>query len=646
MDNILRATQKASWFHQTGKLVAVAASSGAALVTMFSALYGYGVIGKAESHQSIGNLGAAWVGLRPTVDTAAAIGDTTHFAATIADKNGSILVGARPTWATGDSSVATVLPDGSVIALGPGATTVNVVVGRLVAHSRIVVRQRVTSVEVARTSGDSVVVVHEGIRLPLHARALDARGHAIAGLAVAWQIDDSSVAALDADGALTGRKPGRTVVTANIGGVSGRSGVSVVSTAAEIALVAGSSQRALAGSALPQPIVVRATNRRGEPTAGQAVSFRLREGEGSVSPSTAITDADGRARAVWILGDYPGRQTLLASVEKLDSALAVIAEAEPVAENTRVFAVLEHLTGRAGEQLVDSPAVRITDSTGRALADVPVRWAALDGGMVEALADRTDSLGVARARWTLAKKTGTQRLRAQVVSGSGNAGILPVTMSASAIAGDPVAIAAMGGHGQRAEVGATLPKRLVIRVVDANGNGVAGATLILSPSGGSVPDSALRTDSLGIAETRWTMGRSAGAYAVAVHMDGIKQLLKLGAYAKPGPPANLSFDDAPASNKRSGRAPSGRRLYALVTDVYGNPVADAKVSFSAKSGIVTPSRAVTDSRGRVSVSWKPGSQAGEQTLTGIVRGTDVKGAYATQVGPHLPAEKTRDRPSL
>jgi Bacterial Ig-like domain (group 2). len=394
MDNILRAIQKASWFHQTGKLVAVAASSGAALVTLFSALYSYGVIGKAESHQSIGNLGAAWVGLRPTVDTAAAIGDTTHFAATIADKNGSILVGARPTWTTGDSSVATVLPDGSVIALGPGVTTVSVVVGRLVAHSQILVRQRVTSVEVARTSGDSVVVVHEGIRLPLHARALDARGHAIAGLAVAWQIDDSSVAALDPDGALTGRDMGRTVVTANIGGVSGRSGVSVVSTAAAIAFVAGSSQRALAGSALPQPIVVRATNRRGEPTAGQAVSFRLRDGEGSVSPSTAITDADGRARAVWILGDYPGRQTLLASVEKLDSALAVIAEAEPVAENTRVFAVLEHLTGQESNSptrqrfaLPTPPAARsrmcpcagrrLTAERWRRLRTVQTPWASL-----------------------------------------------------------------------------------------------------------------------------------------------------------------------------------------------------------------------------------------------------------------------------
>src|SRR5205814_8259914 len=30
-----------------------------------------------------------------------------HYAATVTDKNGSILVGARPVWTTGDSSIAT-----------------------------------------------------------------------------------------------------------------------------------------------------------------------------------------------------------------------------------------------------------------------------------------------------------------------------------------------------------------------------------------------------------------------------------------------------------------------------------------------------------------------------------------------------------
>src|SRR5256885_1703906 len=113
------AKARTAWIKHTAKLIAVTASSGAALVSIVTALVSYGVIGQSESHQSIGNLGAAWVGLRPAIDTATALGDTVHYAATVTDKNGSILVGARPTWTTGDSSIAVVAQDGSVIARGP-----------------------------------------------------------------------------------------------------------------------------------------------------------------------------------------------------------------------------------------------------------------------------------------------------------------------------------------------------------------------------------------------------------------------------------------------------------------------------------------------------------------------------------------------
>ena len=77
---------KVSWLSHVSKGVAVTASTGAALVSIVTALYSYGVFGNRESHQTIGNFGAAWVRLRPTIDTATAIGDTIHFAATIADK--------------------------------------------------------------------------------------------------------------------------------------------------------------------------------------------------------------------------------------------------------------------------------------------------------------------------------------------------------------------------------------------------------------------------------------------------------------------------------------------------------------------------------------------------------------------------------
>lgn len=622
---------KKTWFSHAGKLVAVAASSGAALVTVLTALYSYGVMGESESHQSIGNLGAAWAGLRPTVDTASAIGDTVHYAATVTDRNGSILVGARPTWTAGDTTIAKVLPDGSVIARGPGKTFVSVIVGKFVARSTFIVNQKVASVVVDELGTDSSVNMPEGGRIQLHARALDSRGHDIAGVTAAWHIDDTTVATLDSAGVVTARNAGRTVASAKIDGVSGRSGVSVVTPASAIHLVAGTSQRAVAGMPLPQPIVVRATNRKGAPVAGKNVVFRIPDGQGKVEPASMRTDADGRARATWTLASYPGRQTLFATVENVDSALAIVAEADPVAGDTRMVALVGALSGRAGELLNETVGVRVTDSVGRSLSDVPVRWTAVDGGSIEAVVARTDSLGQAHAKWTLAKKTGSQRVRAQIGGGPGGLTIPPVTFTANALAGSATALVVESGDNQTGAAGSSLPKMVVLRVVDANGSGVADAELDLSPSAGTVEDSTVRTDSRGRARVSWTMGRSAGPHTLAVHVEGVKKIVKLTSLARPAGPANLSFDDVIRRDKPSRSTARTRRLYAVVTDVYGNPVSDARVSFSTTSGTVSPKRAVSDAKGRTEVVWKVGSKPGEQTLWGAVRSTDVKGDYRLDV---------------
>jgi hypothetical protein len=127
------------------------------------------------------------------------------------------------------------------------------------------------------------------------------------------------------------------------------------------------------------------------------------------------------------------------------------------------------------------------------------------------------------------------------------------------------------------------------------------------------------------------MGHSAGDYALAVHVEGVKKLLKVVAHATPAAAANLAFDDVPGE-KHSRESAKLKRLFALVTDVYGNPVPDARLNFSVKSGTVTPARVVSDAKGRAALTWKLGSTPGEQTLIGVVRGTDVTGEYVTQVG--------------
>jgi hypothetical protein len=219
-------------------------------------------------------------------------------------------------------------------------------------------------------------------------------------------------------------------------------------------------------------------------------------------------------------------------------------------------------------------------------------------------------------------------------------GIPPVTINAAAMAGAAAAIAVTSGDGQHAAAGADLPKSVVLRVVDENGSAVAGAALTLAPSGGLVADSALSTDSLGYARTRWTMGHSAGDYTLGVHVEGIKKLLKVTARATPAAAANLAFDDAPRE-KRPRESSKQKKLFAVVTDVYGNPVPDARVNFKVKSGTVTPTRVVSDAKGRAALTWKLGSAPGEQTLTGMVRGTDVIGEYVTEVGggPREPLAK-------
>ncbi len=629
------ASARGPWFSHAGRMVAAIASTGAAVVSLVSALYTYGVIGRAESHQTIGNFGAAWVGVRPATDTALSIGDTLHLAATITDRSGSVLVGAHPSWSADDPRVATVLGDGSVVARGAGATSVVVIVGGLAARARVVVAQRVAAVSVEAAALDSAVTVPEDARLPLHAVARDARGYVVAGIAPRWHIDDTTVASIDTAGIVAGHAQGRSIVTATVGAVDGHAAVTVVATPSAIATVSGTQQRALAGRALPQAVVVRITNRHGRPIQNQLVTFGCAGGQGTPSPDTSRTDADGRARTTWTLGARPGRQTLLASVDHLDTAAHVDAEADPVARDTRVAPLAARLSAIAGSSLGDSVGVRVTDSTGRALAGVPVTWVALDGS-VRPVDARTDSLGQARVRWTLGAWPGWQRLRAQVGAAESADPVAPLTLTAAARAGAPSSLVIVSGDDQHAMVGAALPKAIIVMVTDAHGNRVSGVPVVLSPSGGAVPDTALRSDSAGVVRTRWTMGRAAGRLTLALHVDGITTLIAVRAHALPASPANLAFDDAPPTH--GGR--SVRRLAALVTDAYGNPVPDVPLHFTTHTGSVAPARGVTDTRGRVSLAWTIAQHTGELTLTGAAVGHDVTGTYtvhatATHTGAHV-----------
>lgn len=81
----------------------------------------------------------------------------------------------------------------------------------------------------------------------------------------------------------------------------------------------------------------------------------------------------------------------------------------------------------------------------------------------------------------------------------------------------------VSGDEQSADPGDELPAPLVVRLVDAEGNGVpAGAvTWVVGSGGGSVSATTVTTDAEGYASARLTLGPSPGANSVSAVVSGL-----------------------------------------------------------------------------------------------------------------------------
>jgi hypothetical protein len=87
-------------------------------------------------------------------------------------------------------------------------------------------------------------------------------------------------------------------------------------TPAKIALVSSEIGSTASGFETAEQIAVKVTDNSSGPVAGEAVTFSVITGGGSVSATTADTGADGIARTSWTVGN-PGAQTLRATAGSL-----------------------------------------------------------------------------------------------------------------------------------------------------------------------------------------------------------------------------------------------------------------------------------------------------------------------------------------
>ncbi len=87
--------------------------------------------------------------------------------------------------------------------------------------------------------------------------------------------------------------------------------------ATQLVLVSGDGQSGPVGSTLPQPFVVEVRDQNNRPVGSVAVTFRITRGDATLSSSTSVTGANGRASTVLTFGSETGEHTVTASVSGL-----------------------------------------------------------------------------------------------------------------------------------------------------------------------------------------------------------------------------------------------------------------------------------------------------------------------------------------
>jgi adhesin/invasin len=365
------------------------------------------------------------------------------------------------------------------------------------------------------------------------------------------------------------------------------------------------------------------------PAVGAVVTFAVTGGGGTVSGGAASVDAAGIARVgSWTLGTTAGANQLTASLGVL-TPVVFAATGTPGSATQVVVTGGDNQSAVAGSPVGVAPTVTVRDQYGNGVQGVQVTFAVTSGG--GSITGATQTSGVSGSAtvgsWTLGASAGTNTLSA-TASGVATAAVI----TATGLSGSAASMFATAGNAQADTVAATLPVAYAVRVVDTNGNGVAGIPVAWTVTfgGGSITPLDT-TDALGVATAIRVLGTVPGPDSATASVGGVPgSPVRFGATATVGSPALLTITAGNAQSDTVNQivpiAPQVR-----VADKFNNPIQGTLVTFAvtAGGGTVSPTTAIaTQANGTATVtSWRLGTTAGanRDTLSATATGASITG---------------------
>ncbi|HEY0930478.1 MAG TPA: hypothetical protein VGE27_11215 [Gemmatimonas sp.] len=371
-------------------------------------------------------------------------------------------------------------------------------------------------------------------------------------------------------------------------------------------------------------VTVKVTDAGGGVVSGVPVTFAVTDGGGSVAPSADTTDNAGLASTTWRLGNTVTAQRVTATAQGVTGNVNFTATASAGAPATIAVQAGDNQTAVAGAAVATAPSVVLRDRFNNPVPGVSVFFTvSAGGGSITGSGATTNANGVAAVtEWRLGPSVGANRLSALAVYNgvTGN----PITFNATATQGSAATITAQNATTINGTVGALVTPIPQVRVTDAGGNPVSGASITFTASTGSnVVGGTKTTDANGLAAPDgWQLGNAAQNYTLTAS-SGTLSTVVFTATARAGAISQVAISAGNNQSAVVGRAVATEPA-VRVTDAQNNPIAGVEVLFEVVTGGGTAvgRRPVTNAQGIATVGgWTLGDDIGTNTLRATVQAT-------------------------